>query len=106
MEAAVAGALLVGDLDPLLAILVLVAQGIGSGVRQDRRQPWVVGDAVVAAGLHQDLHQREPHAARPFVEIVLAGDDGLAAIVAGNRDRKSTRLNYSHSCASRMPSSA
>src|SRR3546814_21052126 len=34
----------------------------------------------------------------------LAGESGEAAVRDG--DRKSTRLNSSHSCASRMPSSA
>src|SRR3546814_7406142 len=34
------------------------------------------------------------------------GAQGLIADIADIGDRKSTRLNYSHSCASRMPSSA
>src|SRR3546814_1422269 len=34
-----------------------------------------------------------------------AGVDALVAL-CGERDRKSTRLNSSHSCATRMPSSA
>src|SRR3546814_5985270 len=37
----------------------------------------------------------------------VAGDDGFAIVLFDNdSDRKSTRLNSSHYCASRMPSSA
>src|SRR3546814_9244346 len=38
------------------------------------------------------------------VKGVATGDMGIAR--DGGQDRKSTRLNYSHYCASRMPSSA
>ena len=38
-------------------------------------------------------------------KVILVGDPGRVALVA-SQDRKSTRLNSSHSAKSRMPSSA
>src|SRR3546814_7969080 len=60
--------------------------------------------------------QPEPHDHEPHLADLRAGDDrlgqqvvaaGLAQDAVGERqDRKSRRLNYSHYCASGMPSSA
>ena len=51
-----------------------------------------------------DAALRIAAAGRPVLLIVAAGKVPLAALVP--QDRKSTRLNSSHSRASRMPSSA
>src|SRR3546814_8276288 len=67
---------------------------------------------LAALGTPDDGADVEPEHRRDAV----VGLDGFAAIVAkfahkalrkdGAEDRKSTRLNSSHSCATRMPSSA
>src|SRR3546814_1363045 len=76
-----------------------------------------VGDAV--AFVHYPLavrqsfveHAQQPRrfgrvaVARPLVLIILAGEFVEEAELT-EQDRKSTRLNSSHSCAYRMPSSA
>src|SRR5881409_781385 len=52
---------------------------------------------------HQSLQEPQHHHA-PAPRLLKAGDDGAANRLA--QDRKSTRLNSSHSLTSRMPSSA
>src|SRR3546814_958324 len=51
----------------------------------------------------QRIEKRAPHwlTSEDYAQAIKA----LRAEAAGNVDRKSTRLNSSHSCASRMPSS-
>ena len=69
---------------------------------------------VVAFSLapHMDaLAQDAAAATKPVsldqVDSFLAIDDkGMVTLYAGKVDRKSTRLNSSHQCLSRMPSSA
>src|SRR3546814_8352184 len=51
---------------------------------------------------HRRLH---PGGRRRGRRSLLRGG-GAAILLAARKDRKSTRLNSSHSCASRMPSSA
>src|SRR3546814_9997451 len=50
----------------------------------------------------------QPHHIEPFLDERDEGQEMLAAepVLVKIPDRKSTRLNSSHSCASRMPSSA
>src|SRR3546814_19401926 len=67
---------------------------------------------VMANGLHSILN--DPQVKSVFVNVfggITACDavaDGIvhALDMLGDEDRKSTRLNSSHSCASRMPASA
>src|SRR3546814_2958144 len=70
----------------------------------------VGGENVAAAEVEAVLAK---HPAVRLAQIVGLPDERLAEIPAayvelenGQQDRKSTRLNSSHSCASRMPSSA
>src|SRR3546814_8242041 len=71
----------------------------------------------VALGIAREaegLQQRRRRAAQHLLGHQLADADPLVAVVRirdhvgvlAKADRKSTRLNSSHSCASRMPSSA
>src|SRR3546814_4373018 len=57
--------------------------------------------AVDHAADHRNGHRRCDVGKAPFQQL-----DGLDHLELLPRDRKSTRLNSSHSCASRMPSSA
>src|SRR3546814_4413948 len=85
----------------------------------DRRSPLVAREAAQALA-ETDLVASEPMtivlSEKVWVRAAKGHDvdaatlsyrdgDGLLAAVRG-RDRKSTRLNSSHSCATRMPSSA
>ena len=65
---------------------------------------WRADERIAAAPLlHVDLDELVVVAAHPDDETL--GAAGLVARCAA-RDRKSTRLNSSHSAVSRMPSSA
>src|SRR3546814_2024678 len=66
----------------------------GSGLSDDEIQR-MVNDA--------ETHREED---KKFQELVTARNQADALIHGARRDRKSTRLNSSHYCASRMPSSA
>ena len=54
-------------------------------------------------GCSTDLHTFEPKRANLVARV---GPDAPGLLLSGHIDRKSTRLNSSHSRASRMPSSA
>src|SRR3546814_5191791 len=71
-------------------------------IRADARTPW---QAVITAydALGQLGFRRIANATAPEQKPAAAEPGGWAA---PNRDRKSTRLNSSHNCASRMPSYA
>src|SRR3546814_9657467 len=77
------------------------------------------------SGLHDALaaqqaaraHEQDDHGDQIDDDLVDAGDDALDLVhrreglqdaeqKAGGQERKNTRLNSSHKCASRMPSSA
>ena len=45
-------------------------------------------------------------AASAVVDLVRRAPDAVLGLATGSTDRKSTRLNSSHQCLSRMPSSA
>src|SRR3546814_7806500 len=61
------------------------------GRADERGAPRELGDLVeTVARIKEHHHQKERRKGQP---------------IAAGEDRKSTRLNYSHSCASRMPSS-
>ena len=61
---------------------------------------------ALAKGVLDDLREiaHELHALRPGAVVITGGDRIFAA--GADIDRKSTRLNSSHSSVSRMPSSA
>src|SRR3546814_5911432 len=60
-------------------------------------------DLPVGTYLSPHLERINERVSRSFEPI---GDAALAAVLSDIADRKSTRLNSSHSCAARMPSSA
>src|SRR3546814_7119533 len=64
-----------------------------------------VGDALEQEIAVEFGQRRRAHAPLGIDEFDAQPLDRVAA-VAAQEDRKSTRLNSSHSCASRMPSSA
>ena len=64
-----------------------------------------INAADIAAALRKHVDSYTPTLAAEQVGQVLEVGDGVAR-VAGLPDRKSTRLNSSHSSVSRMPSSA
>src|SRR3546814_3010951 len=55
------------------------------------------------AGRQREIDAVQRHGTAEFLVQAAHAQQGLAG---GRVDRKSTRLNYSHSCAYRMPSSA
>src|SRR3546814_2455807 len=83
------------ELDPGVGMLV-VTRGPNSGSRFALDQP------VVTAGRHPDsvIFLDDITVSRRHAEIRKT-DDGYRLA----EDRKSTRLNYSHQCAPRMPTS-
>src|SRR3546814_3119634 len=76
--------------------------------RVQRRQYAILGRAVVIAGAITNVQDSPTLAANPLYTTldILCSFDGLRVSGLRITDRKSTRLNSSHSCASRMPSSA
>src|SRR3546814_4495965 len=77
----------------------------GDGVHREERPDETGTPAGRVADPGEPREQRPLQAVAGSVEVL----GGLVEVegVAGDRvDRKSTRLNSSHSCASRMPSSA
>src|SRR3546814_15070909 len=101
-------------LQPWLAVFLLLPRLVGHGaisLRGDRKRiflaqsqpPRHVGDPVDADAAAEVV---EIDVAALRDRLVQADDAVSAALVAVEIDRKSTRLNSSHYCASRMPSSA
>src|SRR3546814_9915240 len=81
----------------LAAVLPVVLVGNGAGRGQSLvAAPVAGGDPLPGHAL--DVAQQ--------AALVLGAEGNCLAVPAGTGDRKSTRLNSSHSCASRMPSSA
>src|SRR3546814_6313648 len=102
---------------------VQIAERIEVGDAERGRRSHVVAGALAPVGLcrgcwlvnHVSLNNEigkvdvtnPPEALFLFEHIVDRGDDlGLEVLLALGGDRTSTRLNSSHSCASRMPSTA
>jgi len=94
---------LASDTDLIVAEKRAIADGTIAGPRM-----WVAGSALGPTGGHGDSHSgldtrlTQPQWDEPLVD----GVDSAIRIVRDHRDRKSTRLNSSHTTVSRMPSSA
>src|SRR3546814_21102981 len=84
---------LVGQLGARGRIVLVIGDAAGQALRD---HPGFVGVVAHLAQRLGDMGGQRWIGGRVF--IAAGGDDAL--------DRKSTRLNSSHSCASRMPSSA
>src|SRR3546814_5824487 len=86
--------------------LLLFGPEAGASVDFGRAWLFAIGAVTVAAGMAGLLAVRDLGKLGGYNLVVSAGTL-LAAIGLGNvADRKSTRLNSSHYCASRIPSSA
>src|SRR3546814_10173224 len=100
---------------PVVTVVTVVfndAEGISRTIESVAGQTYDSVEHIVVDGKSQDGTAQKVEERRDLIDVYLSEPDrgiydamNKAIGLANGKDRKSTRLNSSHQCASRMPSS-